>query len=140
MARIYSSSLQRIENTNERLESAMDNNAKLLQQIQNAMQHIGKGEGSAKMSSTTKEAPKLSLSTTDELSTMLMKNSQVKDENWSAIGIAEWIHAGRWWLLQVNKLLYSEIWNRGISKDVYLATGRCGTLSAIHAWRQHEHC
>lgn len=35
------------------------------------------------------------------LSAELMKNAEVGLRRWSAIGVDEWIQAGRWWLLKV---------------------------------------
>lgn len=36
------------------------------------------------------------------LSAELMKKAEVGRRRWSAIGVDEWIQAGRWWLLKVN--------------------------------------
>lgn len=40
--------------------------------------------------------------TTPLLSAKLMMNAEIGRRKWSAIGVDEWIQAGRWWLLKVN--------------------------------------
>lgn len=44
------------------------------------------------------------------LSAELMKNAEVGRRRWSAIGVDEWIQAGRWWLLKQIPTLHRQIY------------------------------
>lgn len=41
----------------------------------------------------------------------LIKNAEVR-RGWSAIGVDDWIQAGRWWLMKVWFVTYREIQHR----------------------------
>lgn len=40
------------------------------------------------------------------LNAALMKNAEIGQRRWAAIGVDEWIQAGRWWLLKVGSCLF----------------------------------
>ncbi|KAI5779858.1 hypothetical protein DFH27DRAFT_529930 [Peziza echinospora] len=104
-----------------------------LAQLQGAVQNLGAADqttctapdsttpAGSSGRATSKTLPQLSWSfTNDELNAILMKNSQAKAEAWSAIGIGEWVHAGRWWLLKARLCVaFDQIRNLGkyLSRD-----------------------
>lgn len=81
-----SSSLQRIESSTMRLERRFSQIGEFIQKV----------EGTPIISGVNRAFK------TPLLSAELMKNAEVGRRRWSAIGVDEWIQAGRWWLLKVN--------------------------------------
>ncbi|KAI5782027.1 hypothetical protein DFH27DRAFT_488153 [Peziza echinospora] len=82
------SSLQRIESAHNRFEEK-------LSQIDHHLQKIG-----TQKDTTSPDTPILSVLQNPVLSATFMKNAEIGNRRWSAIGIDEWIQAGRWWLLK----------------------------------------
>ena len=69
-----------------------------MSQIDHSVQKIG-NKGLA-----SNEAPRLSMLKDHHPSLMLMKNAEVGNGKWLAIGVDEWIQAGRWWLMKVQRV------------------------------------
>ncbi|KAI5782058.1 hypothetical protein DFH27DRAFT_488134 [Peziza echinospora] len=102
---VGNSSLQRIEENHGRLE-------RKLSEINQYVQKIGDNSrlpASQSISPSTTinsnhpshiDDPTLSTLRSPVLSAILMKNAEVGERRWSAIGIDEWIQAGKWWLLK----------------------------------------
>lgn len=88
-----SSSLQRIEATNLRLQRRFS-------EIEAFIKKLGDVDETPRLSaiSVLVETPKISLM---QLNAALMKNAEVGQRKWSSIGVDEWIQAGRWWMMKV---------------------------------------
>jgi len=88
-----SSSLERLENSTNKIE----------RRLSDIKSFIRKAEDHGTMTTT----PRVSSSITGDeifdlkLSKTLMKSAEVSGR-WAAIGIDQWIQAGRWWLLRVG--------------------------------------
>lgn len=100
-----SSSLQRIESSNQRLERRFSRIDELVQKFESQ-----RSPETPSISAVKDKALKKPL-----LSAKLMENAEVGKRRWSAIGVDEWIQAGRWWLLKVKLQLFylvgsSEAW------------------------------
>lgn len=57
------------------------------------------GADNPAMTAFDTQTPKLTLL---KLNAELMKEAEVGQRKWSAIGVDEWIQAGRWWLMKVS--------------------------------------
>lgn len=88
-----SSSLQRIEETNVRLERRFSEIGDLIQKFGTA------SSSDPTLSAVNIKTSKISLL---HLNAALMKNAEVGQRKWSAIGVDEWIQAGRWWMMKVG--------------------------------------
>lgn len=88
-----SSSLQRIEATNLRLQRRFS-------EIEGFIKKLGDVDETPQLSaiSVHVKTPKISLM---QLNAALMKNAEVGQRKWSSIGVDEWIQAGRWWMMKV---------------------------------------
>ena len=86
-----SSSLQQLQSASQRLERRFS-------QIEVLIEQGGDGASShpPQISAVTSGLSGLSL-----LSDGLMKNAESGGRKWSAIGVDEWIEAGKWWLMKV---------------------------------------
>ncbi|KAI5840126.1 hypothetical protein DFP73DRAFT_197664 [Morchella snyderi] len=93
------SSLQRIESSNQRLERRFCRIDELVQKFESQ----GSPENPS-ISAINHKALKKTL-----LSAKLMENAEVGKRRWSAIGVDEWIQAGRWWLLKSQSDLSTEV-------------------------------
>ena len=94
-----SSSLQQLQSANQRLERRFSQIEAL----------IGQGgadtsAGPPRISTVTRGLSNLSL-----LSDGLMKYAEEGGRRWSAIGVDEWIEAGKWWLMKVLALFVGEL-------------------------------
>lgn len=99
-----SSSLQRIESSNMRLERRF---SQIGDFIQKAESGGGGPSGPPTISGIGDRAFKSPI-----FSAALMKNAEVGQRRWSSIGVDEWIQAGRWWLLKVKTPPCSQFWIR----------------------------
>ena len=88
----YSSSLQRLETSTLKIEGR-------LRSIRELIDKSDRHELQPTLSGpvTTKETNLLKF----EFSATLMKNAETTSP-WKAIGIKDWINAGRWWLFKVS--------------------------------------
>jgi hypothetical protein len=86
-----SSSLQRLESSNKKLERRFS-------QIEVLIGEVGKNTSAdyPEISAIPNTTSKLSL-----LSAGLMGAAEDGRRKWSAIGVDEWIEAGKWWLIKV---------------------------------------
>lgn len=91
-----SSSLQRIESSNIRLERTFSQIKAFIQKDEGE-----NPSGDPRVSSISGGAFKSPL-----MSAALMKNAEIGNRGWSSIGVDEWIQAGCWWLLKVTLLLF----------------------------------
>lgn len=87
-----SSSLQRIESSNMRLERRLTDINKLFHKLD---------------AQSSPESPSISMTGnagfgTPLLNAALMRNAESGKRRWASIGVDEWIQAGRWWLLKVQ--------------------------------------
>lgn len=111
-----SSSLQRIEATNVRLERRFSEIGDLIQNLVTSVNQGGSGSGSGSgggggggnATGTSSGHPTLTVVDAKtskililQLNAALMKNAEVGQRKWSSIGVDEWIQAGRWWLMKV---------------------------------------
>ena len=87
----YSSSLQQLQSTSQRLERRFT-------QIETLIKEGGASTstGPPQISTVARGLSDLSL-----LSDGLMKYAEEGGRKWSAIGVDEWIEAGKWWLMKV---------------------------------------
>lgn len=89
---ISSSSLQRLEATNRKLERRFS-------EIKGFIHKFGTEAETPQLSTVDAKTPKILLM---HLNTALMKSAEAGERKWSAIGVDEWIQAGRWWLMKVG--------------------------------------
>lgn len=109
-----SSSLQRTEATNVKLERMFTEIRDLIEKLSNSSQ-TGSG--------TSSEQPTLSALDTKtskiailQLNAALMKTAEVGQRKWSSIGVDEWIQAGRWWLMKVCIPRVESVYHAGAKK------------------------
>ncbi|RPB07542.1 hypothetical protein P167DRAFT_495646 [Morchella conica CCBAS932] len=104
------SSLQRIESSTQKLERRFSRIDELVQKFESQ----GSPEAPS-ISAVNDKALKKTL-----LSMKLMENAEVGKRRWSAIGVDEWIQAGRWWLLKSQSDLSAGLASDGrVSHQAY---------------------
>lgn len=92
-----SSSLQRIESSNVRLERRFSQIETFIQKADSQPTSESEDPTISCISDQAFKSPVLSAA--------LMNNAEIGRRRWPSIGIDEWIQAGRWWLLKVFLLL-----------------------------------
>lgn len=95
----FSSSLQRIELTNVRLERRFSEIGAMIERF-----GTDNSQGPPTISAT---GGGMAL-----ISSMFMRNAEIGQRRWGSIGVDEWIQAGKWWLMKVgfSGALHHPLW------------------------------
>ena len=88
----FSSSLRQLQSASQKLERELSEIKSLIEQGEG-----GASTGPSLISGAAGGSRRMSL-----LSAELMEQAEEGERKWSAIGLDDWIEAGKWWLMKVG--------------------------------------